>query len=97
MTDPEQTGSDQDYSDATVYSRAGFDAPEPELENEPVICAGCGEPAPADKIGVHMDETVRSEDGELVHVKRGYVHNRERCLAAVMGLEEAVEAGDRDE
>lgn len=73
------------FDDATEYSPAGFDAPDPELDDDLVVCAGCGEAAPASEMGAICDATVAREDGAVKHIERMYVHNDSECMGSIFG------------
>lgn len=80
--------ADETDREETKHSPAGFEAPEPELENGEVICAGCGEIATAEEMGVTADRTISADDGAVIEVTRSYVHNDEDCMM------ELLESGD---
>lgn len=71
----------------TKWSPAGFEAPEPELDNEMVVCVGCGEASPVNEMGVTGDNITRNGDDEVLEVTRTYLHNDEECMLQVLGLD----------
>lgn len=71
----------------TKWPPAGFEAPDPELTDEMVVCAGCGESAPASEMGVTADRISRNGDDEVLEVTRHYIHNDEECMLRTMGME----------
>lgn len=75
-----ETETNTDTEQKTRYSPAGFDAPEPETNNEMVVCMGCGESDPASEMGISGDETIRNGDDEILQVTRRYIHSDEDCM-----------------
>lgn len=76
-----------DSEEETKWSPAGFEAPEPEVDDEMVVCAGCGEAAPASEMGVTADEKSANGDGEVLQVTRVYIHDDEDCMFQMLGVE----------
>jgi hypothetical protein len=83
-----ETPSGEDEQE-TKYSPAGFEAPEPELENGEVICAGCGEVGPVNEMGVTADSKTETESGTVAAITRYYLHNDEDCTMRFMGADDA--------
>lgn len=81
MSDSQDT---TDFDDATPYSPAGFEAPEPELNDNHVTCAGCGEIKPVSEMGVTTDEVTKNEVGDVLAVTRYYLCNSNECRSAFM-------------
>ena len=73
----------------TKWSPAGFEAPDPELDNGEVICAGCGEVGRVDEMGVTADSKTETESGTVAAITRYYLHNEEDCMAGFMGASNA--------
>lgn len=74
-------------SEHTEHSPAGFSAPDPELDNGLVVCAGCGEESPADEMGVTADDKIETESGAVVQITRLYLHDDEKCMARFLGTD----------
>lgn len=70
--------------EGTKHSPAGFEAPSPEIDNSEVVCAGCGESAPAEEMELTADSQTETGDGKVVAVTRYYLHNDEGCMVAFM-------------
>lgn len=71
----------------TPYSPAGFEAPDVEVEDGLVRCAGCGETAPASEMGLTAD-VVDEVDGATTRVERRYLHNSGDCMTGFFQQQE---------
>lgn len=74
-----------DGEQETRHSPAGFEAPDPELHDETVVCAGCGETENVGEMGMVADESVE-RDGHVVEIRRHYLHNDEECMMGYLGV-----------
>jgi len=66
-------------SQKTEYSPAALQAPDPELEDGEVVCAGCGESDPVSDMGATADKEVQTESGAVAYLTRYYLHDDEDC------------------
>lgn len=80
----------------TKWSPVGFEAPDPELDNSEVVCAGCGETAPVSEMGVTADNKVE-RDGAVLEVTRHYLHSSEDCMLRFLETDaDRSEGGEAD-
>jgi len=78
----------ESVGEQTTHSPAGFKAPDPELDDGLVVCAGCGEFGRASEMGFTADHITRREDDVVIEITRSYVHNYEDCMMELLGIEE---------
>jgi hypothetical protein len=72
----------------TKWSPAGFEAPDPEIDGEKVVCAGCGDASPVGEMGVSADVITWESDDVVESVTRKYIHDDESCMLKAIGLDE---------
>ena len=69
----------------TEHSPAGLAAPDPETEDGPVVCPGCGDARPASEMKMSMDRTNMDGEDNVLSVERFYVCSEDCSLELMFG------------
>lgn len=80
MTDPPDEEEEDEEIVETKWSPTGFEAPDPEVDDTEVVCAGCGEAGLASEMGACADVLTRNASDAVETVTRHYVHNNFSCF-----------------